>query len=446
MYRITPELRTVALRVRFLTPVSHHDAARADSSNRNLFNRQKQVVKREVANIAHGLRQLLDLYTVPEAHAPLFEALTETEFLATALVYEFMSAYATADGIGLFSGAERYRRLEERAAQWSVRASSVFQWWSGLARELQVGLPLYGDGERQAALLGMSPVVALSVLRTLSENATSAVMLARVWREAARDNQAMVRVKPQSVTYPSADTMVADVPALSANSIRHEMVREPGALHLLNALGLRFEDLPAPVATMLYNAGDLNTTAPDTAFRLAREIRERYPLLGLLGGATSGFLLGASNLEVSAWLIGTENAEALARYGIEPQRSVFDLLDSAEHTRHTQKRVEGSPMPFGFETLAAGAEALVEFRLRPYATDMELGALIAALATYAGADGTLFGQSARGYGLVTTQWLAVPESADEACAMYEQYLAEHADELRDGLLRATLGTERIVLG
>lgn len=445
MYRITPQLRTIALRMRFLTPLSHHDPARSDTSNRNLFNRQRLVVRRQCVTVNTDVSRLVALFVVPSDQVMLFEQLTEDEFLATALVYEFMSAYSTADGIGLFSGPERYRRLEERAAQWAVRATSIYRWWGGLARDLQVGLPLYGDGFRQAALFGVPAPVAQRVLATLADNATSAVMLARVWREAKRDGASEVQIAPRPQTYQTDQQITLEVPAISANSIRHEMVREPGALHLLNALGLQFDDLPAAVATLLYNAGDLRTTAPEQAFRMAREIRKQYPLLGLLGGATDGFLLGASNLEVSAWLIGVENHAALERYGIEPQLSLFDLLDDAEHTRHTQARVEGSPMPFGFETVCAGAEALVEFRLRPYATDLELGALLAALATYVGGDSTLFGGAARGYGLMTSQVLAMPDDADDAQALYEDYLMQHADILRAGLLDGTLGTGSVVV-
>lgn len=444
-YRISPELRHVALRMKFLQPVSHHDPAQHDSSNRNLFNRAKHVIGRDAVAVSTDVSRLLALFAVPERYAGIFEELSEDEFLAVALVSEFMRAYATADGLGLLSGPERYRRLEERAAQWAVRASSVFRWWGGLSKDMQVGLPVYGDAETQAALFSMPAPVALRVLKTLAENSASAVMLARVWREAIRDDEPMVHITPRAQQYQTSSIITLDVPAISANSVRHEMVREPGALHMLALLDLAFDDLPAPVATMLYNGGDLNKTAPEDAFKLSREIRQAYPLLGLLGGSTDGFLLGASNLDVRAWLVGLENRDALARYGIEPQLSLFDLLDSAEHTRHTNKRVEGSPMPFGHEVLAAGAEALVEFALRPYITWLEFGALIVALRTFAGADSTLFGGAARGYGLAMCDWLAIPNGAESAAADYEAYLVDNAPALRSGLLDGTLTTAKVVL-
>ncbi|NJL56023.1 hypothetical protein HC928_13190 [bacterium] len=208
---------------------------------------------------------------------------------------------------------------------------------------------------------------------------------------------------------------------------------------------MRLEDLGTGVAALLYNGGDLNASAPNDAFKLTRDIREKYPLLGLLGGSTSGFILGASNLEVSAWLIVEENREVLARFGIEPQLSAFDLLDREEQTRHTGKRVDGQPMPYGFEVLAAGTELLVDFRLRPYASDLEIGALVAAIETFAAADSTLGGQSARGFGLLFHETLIAPDGDMLALReAYDAYLATHADPLRQGLLDGTLATGKKV--
>lgn len=446
-YRINHNLRQIVFRARFLTPISHHDPSVNDSSNANLFLRRAQVVPRSVSTplAPDAMPNLANLLPVPESLHGMFAELSPGEFLATALLHQFITAYATGDGLGLFAGPERYRRLEERARQQAIRSTTAFGWWGGLASEMQVGAPLRGDSTVQGALLTMPAALAQLALAAIAKNSTSAVMLARLWNEAAQQEKRNKVLKFGKVHINESADVVAQVPAISANSIRHEMVREPGAIHLLNALGLQFDDLPDGVAALLYNGGDLNQAAPSNAFKLSRQIRELYPLFGLLGGSTSGFILGASNLEVSAWLAVTENAAALERYNIQPQLSAFDLLDQETQTRHTNKRVDGSPMPFGFETLATGTQAVVEFRLRPYATQLEAGALIAALETYTEGDSTLFGQSARGFGLANLETLRAFDDLEESRNAYNAYVQENAEELRHGLVNATLGTGKQVI-
>ncbi len=98
-------------------------------------------------------------------------------------------------------------------------------------------------------------------------------------------------------------------------------------------------------------------------------------------------------------------------------------------------------MPFSFETLATGAGVLVRFALTPYATPLESDALTCAVETFQTADGTLGGNSARGFGLSTSEWHG---DAPSGIPTYWAYLADNAERLRDGLLDGTLGTRKVV--
>ena len=104
-------------------------------------------------------------------------------------------------------------------------------------------------------------------------------------------------------------------------------------------------------------------------------------------------------------------------------------------------------MPFGFEGLAAGVEALIEFRLAPYATPLEAGALVAALDTYAGGSSIFGGQAARGFGLAALDYVQVLalDDPDLLREQYEVYLTSNADALRQGLLDGTLATDKLVM-
>lgn len=441
-YIVKPELRRAAFLATFTTPLSHHDPAQANRANITSFLRRKMVIERNhtVAPNAKRVDEIVRAYPVPSELSDVFSELSVSQFLAVAAVRQFVRLY---NGQGLMDGKARYDRLQSRVEFNAIRANSMFAWWGGMVHDMQGTSPYVADSQI-GELIGIQAALAQLVFVEMIDNAASAVVLARLWGDATKpEGTDHVVLDLPTTDFSASSKVTLQVPAFSANSARHEMVREPGAIHLLNALDLQYSDLPDGVAAMLYNGGDLSASAPSGAFALTREIRQSYPLFGLIGGSTKGFILGASNLEVSAWLVTTEYAQALEPFGITPQVSAFDLLDRDEHTRHTSKRVEGSPMPYGFETLIAGTQIVLDFRLRPYATDLEIGALGAAIDTFFDSDSTLGGQSARGYGLTIHETLIEPTINMKAMRQaYESYLSENSDTLRDGLVNGTLTTRK----
>jgi hypothetical protein len=237
--------------------------------------------------------------------------------------------------------------------------------------------------------------------------------------------------------------MWLQVPTFSGNSVRHEMVREPGLWHLFHRVGIGFQSVPKGVQALFENGNNIagGSSAPSNAYALSQQIKEMFPLLGLLSGSTDSWLLGEGNLQaVNAWIVCKENNDALALAGIESQESIFEMLDSWTLNR-LQGRAGTSPMPYSFEVLSKGTEILVRFALSPYATELEIGALLAALTTYQRADSTLGGQAARNFGLAKCEWLDEDISPEDARAefTYEKYLDEHKDVLRRELQNGELG-------
>lgn len=448
MYIVKPELRRTTILATFTTPISHHDPEKAGNANVTNFLRRKQIVERRItkAPSSEDVQRIISTFPVPEALAALFDELTVPEFLSAAVTYQFLRLY---NGQGLMDGKERYARLQSRVEFNAMRSATLFAWWGGMVKDM-MGMSPYETDKQIGVLLTMPSALAQLVFVEMIDNAASAVMLARLWNEAAwseGEETRHVTLTLKNVNFSTSNKVALQVPAYSANSARHEIVREPGAIHMLNALGLRFDEIHDGAAQMLYNGGDLNTSAPSNAFALTREVRATYPLLGLIGGSTAGFILGESNLTVSAWLNVTENAAALEQFGVVPEMSAFDLLDRDTQTKHTNKRVEGSPMPYSFETLVAGTQLIVDLRLRPYATDLEIGALAAAVETFFGADSTLGGQSARGFGLMAHEMLVQPDQDMIALReQYEAYLLENKAQLRDGLINGTLTTSKSLFG
>jgi hypothetical protein len=302
------------------------------------------------------------------------------------------------------------------------------------------------------------------------------MLLARVWHQAVKQESAAYAERAGveagsgervelafSGELAGADDEAAappraiDVPAVSGNHLRHRVVREPAWLHLCERLGLDARwpgtgGLAPGTEALFYNGGNIKSGAkqPTNPFGLAWAVRALYPVADLLGGVTDSFDLGASRLRVGAWLVCRENAEALAGSAAAElplaRISAFELLDDVTLTRQAG-RVGVGQMLWSFETLCAGAQVLLRLDLAPLTPLLTQGALVAAVATYLERDATLGGQAARGFGHVRGEWLAVPPGVDREAlrAGYERYLAEHRGELREGLLRGTLGTSTVLV-
>ena len=123
----------------FTTQVSHHDPATGDGSNTLTFNRQTQMVKRDVA--AYQLAQervtsFCESHPVPQDIQPIFEQSTFPEFSASALIRLVLDMYNSQDGVGVFSGMNRYEKLESRIRSAATRSFSLRGFWSKLCHDL----------------------------------------------------------------------------------------------------------------------------------------------------------------------------------------------------------------------------------------------------------------------------------------------------------------------
>lgn len=449
------------MRLRAITPISHHDPGQKDKSNKSLFRRQAQNI--EIATAAakptqEVVNKLCEAVQVPLEVAPLLQEATLPQFLAAALMREFISVYGGRDGEGLFSGSDRYRFLEERFGHAAVQSANLYEFWGRACSALLVGAPQYEESRSLLTLLSMPALIGQQVLHVLAATPRPCVMLARVWADAVkRQNESYAkaagteRADTQMATlHYTADTqvlpeMVVDMPIVSANTLRHQLIREPGMWHLFHALDLGFDEPLPAITAAFYNGGDIKPGAsePGGIFWIRKAIREKYPLLALISGNVDSFILGEGNLNVYAWLRCRENNRALKRAGLETQQSVFDLIDEWTLTRHAN-RVKSGQMAFSFETLVAGTEIIVNLSLSPYASDLEIGALMASLKTYTEVDATVGGQSARGFGLLDMDFHdCEPDMA--ALGHYETYLAENRDALRGGLIDGTLSTGKQIV-
>ena len=242
----------------------------------------------------------------------------------------------------------------------------------------------------------------------------------------------------------SHDVIPLDVPAVTANSLRHQIVRDGGWIHLVKQLGL--SNVPAGVEAMFVNGGNIRAGAkqPSNAAQLALTMRNTYPLLDLLGGVADSYDLGEGRLSVAGWVVCQENADALKGTAAEnlplANVSIFDMLDDVTHTRQATDDGLGQ-MIWNFETLAKGLNIMVRMNLHPFTSDLTKSALFAAVEQFR-EQPTIAGQSARGFGWCKADWMG---DVKPDAQPYNEYLTANRDALVDGIASGKMGTSAQVI-
>lgn len=455
------------------TPISHYDPAVQDKSNQMLFNRRKQILaldRIELLPSQDEIDRLCAAHPAPADLCDLLADLSVPEFAATILVRIFLQIYNSrnaGEGEGIFTGPDRYGRLENRLRNAAIRARNVRSLWSRLCGDLQVGIhPMEYDAILHP-LFGASRGLQSRIVSTLVRETRSIVPIARLWHSTERQEEKDAKAGPsllgaerRTLSYPAMvepeeeSALILDVPALSSNSVRHQLVRAPAWTHLCGMLGLKEGKagrgrVPAGVEAIFVNGGNIaaGAKAPDNPHRIAWDIRDGWPILDLLGGVTDTFDLGESRLQVAAWLVCKENTAGLkgSAAAARPAAtlSALDMIDDITQTRQETEAGLGQ-MIMNFESIAAGAEILVRLSVSPFASQLSLGALAAAIGTFDREDPTIGGQAARGFGNCSVEWLTDETELDEAWTAYETYLNDNADLLVNQLETGTLGSSAIV--
>lgn len=454
------------------TAVSHHDPAVQDDSNRMLFNRQKQllpIVGGAAMTTPEQMDRIAGAHLVPLDVAAIMQDLSFPEFVGVVLARMFLDMYNSQEGTGLFEGKERYSRLETRLHMAAIPAVSLRTWWDRLCKTLDVGIHAGAHDVALMDLLSLPSGTQQLALRALTDDYRSIVSLARLWHTTAKlaSEEYAQKAGVEAMVQPlqrlqfavpesgACGVRVVEVPAVSGNSLRHQVVREPGWLHLCNALGLTAAQpgqgqVPPGVEAIFYNGGNIEAGAkqPSNVHALANAARALYPLLDLLGGVTDSFDLGESRLRVAGWLVCKENREALRgspAYDLPSASvSVYDMIDDVTLTRQAGHTGLGQ-MIYTFETLLSGAQIVCRLVLAPQTSLATQGALVAAVETFLDQDNTIGGQAARGFGWVHGQWLGDAPTLKEDRQVYEDYLKHNRDALLAGLMDGTLGTGSKIL-
>lgn len=451
-------------------PISHHDPSVGKTGNILKFNRNKQFIRREPSDTPvyrHLIDNICQMHLMTKSISFLVDRLTASEWMAVTFIKTLLDVHNTGDGEGLLSGMDRYKFLEKRTQVTAISSYTLHGLWSALTKSLGLTMHSAKRDEKVTQLWTLPPSVQYSMLTAMSKQHRAICSLARLWHTKMKHQTEEYCIKtkipyvPEELSTASfaddqfavpEEYIIIEVPAISVNSLRHQMLREPAYVHLFGALGIepkaRGEGCASEHAEgMFYNGGNIvkGAVEPSTAFYLAGEIRKHYPTLDLLGGTTKMFDIGESHVRMSAWIVCKENAGNLPvelHDTAQARTSVFEMLDDVTRTRHKGNAGVGQ-MIYTYETLVAGTQIYVEITTTPYIKPIEESALATAIKFYEENVAVVGGQSARGNGHVSVEWLG--ENRLGLPDVYEEYLAENKEALLAGIIDGTLCSGAVVV-
>jgi hypothetical protein len=259
---------------------------------------------------------------------------------------------------------------------------------------------------------------------------------------------------------------VRQVPILSGNAVRHKMVREPGALHLVKTCGLEGK-LNLDQANYLFNGGSLSESATTENLRRIAEMQELLPLIRLLGGSLRNQIIGGSLIAERGILICEENQETIKKM-LPPEfklpenrlRSCEDFIDQYQYTRGDaqqrndssflleEKNADGTNlMIYSGQSIIPGAVFYHGFLLQKVSC-LEIGVLLNALHEWEALGGTIGGSARIGHGkLQTGFWIEKKDSDEkldtvELIKMYREHCEVNKEKIVDWLMSAFPKRER----
>lgn len=462
---VAPLIRFVATAA---TSIAHGEAGpdAAGPNNTSLFCRELTRIEKPLAaattdQVAKALTGLLSAYQFGEDSVPLLESLTGGELVASLFVAQFPLIYA-GEGEGLFSGLDRYRYLTTRLATGVASTTSLATLWNFVARHLSLPMP----GERYfpglSALFTLPRSMQIAAMQAITKSTELVVMVARTVVKDAKltnvgyalrtglDFQEVKGFSPsveqyEQLSQPGAEAIMARIPSLSGNALRHVALREPGARRLLSAVGLLPEHIPSGVEKFLFGGGNMAPKAksPGNSDILETKVRTLYPFIDALSGCFDQFLMTRSMVSVYGWIVCAENNWFTSSMGVTSGISIYDMIEETTRTRQGigGKLAEDGQMIFTYETLAKGTKVVFQFEFQPFTPRLTQGAVHQALIDWFESGGIFGARGASSHGKFTVN----PRQCNEELAgEYLEYLAANQTQIRSGLLDGTFGTETIL--
>lgn len=241
------------------------------------------------------------------------------------------------------------------------------------------------------------------------------------------------------------------VPVLSGNAMRHRLLREPGALWLIDTLGLKGK-LSLQQLNFLLHGGNLtDSTGREDTVRIA-EMQDLFPLLRLMGGALPDQILKGSLLMWRGLLVCEENRPhlsmpegfAIPAAALKPAEH---FVEGYQYTRGDAARrpewydgetrdpdAKSNLMIFSGQQVIRGACFLHGFDI-PHGSPLELGCLFHALALWQSQGGSVGGMASKGHGRLSTAVLGGEHDIASLMGVYVDHVQASAEKCQAWLSR-----------
>lgn len=201
-------------------------------------------------------------------------------------------------------------------------------------------------------------------------------------------------------------TAYGEIPIITGNSVRG-ILRDFGAKKILDVYGKKVDK---EVFNVLFSGGNISGSTKNDVER-AKQVREHFPLISLLGGGLGTMMMSGNMLSGFLYPICTET-EALTKK--ESEVSWHELVDEIEFTRmddtkddtkekhikdvtEEKKAKASTQMRMSAQYMAAGTQFVQEIMLLDSATEMEEAVLYSCLFEWFNVH-TIGGMRAKGFG------------------------------------------------
>jgi len=255
---------------------------------------------------------------------------------------------------------------------------------------------------------------------------------------------------------------VVDIPMLSGNALRHKIIRDPGAMYLVDCCDLRGK-LSIDQANYMFTGGSLTESSTTNNIKIIAELQQISPLFRLLGGSLRNQVIGGSLFVSRGLLICEENAktiQALCKNYQLPKNPLLPaqhFISKFQYTRGDAGRMKDAAsiitdidskeksnlMIYSGETIIQGAmfyHDLTLYNVSP----LEIGAALHSINLWQHNDG-IIGSSARiGHGKLKSSiwidglvdWFGDEKDSAELVVDYIKHVQAKKDNFVDWLQKA----------